>query len=329
MDFRLRQLHCFIVLSDTLNYGKAARALYLSQPTLSFQIKSLEDSLGVKLFDRSRQHVSLTDAGYAFRDYAKSMLATAHAAKERLSRLASRLSLRVCCGPVGQYVVLPELIRSLARIHPEFQLELMELTTEQQIAGLPEGKIDALLMAPELPILGMRFEPICSEPLIALVSRQNPLANKRVLSIRELNGVGIIASRPRDCRFHQQFLHTLFAPYGITPRIVEAPYSCAVQLAYAAADEGVAIMPSSMARCPFPDLVALRFEESLPELQMGLAWMESNDSLALQILRQIVSRNSKAHLQAGNQTWSDVRQQPVVVMRNKSKLPIGEVSGFA
>jgi DNA-binding transcriptional LysR family regulator len=294
LDFRLRQLKCFLVLSDTLNFGKAARALYLSQPTLTFQIKSLEDSLGVKLFERSRQRVSLTDAGFAFREYATKMLATAHAAKERLDNIASRLLLRVCCGPVGQYIVLPGLIRSLAQTHPEFQLDILELTTEEAIAGLPEAKVDALLMIPEQPIQGMRFEPICSEPLVAMVSRQNPLAQKRSLSVHDLRDEALIASRPRDCRFHREFLHNIFAPFDIVPRIVESPQSCSVQFAYVAADEGILLAPRSLAACAFPGIVSLPIQEELPMIHLGLSSMRSNNSIAMKIFRQIALESARA-----------------------------------
>ncbi|MGA3133856.1 MAG: LysR family transcriptional regulator [Terracidiphilus sp.] len=294
MDFRLRQLQCFLVLADTLNFGKASRTLYLSQPTLTFQIKSLEDSLGVKLFERSRQHVSLTDAGFAFREYAANMVATAHAAKERLNCIACRLLLRVCCGPVGQYVVLPALIRALAQSHPEFQLEILEQTTEEQIAGLPEAKIDALLMVPELPIQGARFEPICSEPLVAMVSQQNPLAHKRILSIHDLRGAALIASRPRDCRFHGEFLRKLFAPFGIAPRIVESPQSCSVQFAYVAADEGILLAPRSVTACAFPGIVSLPIKEDLPLVHLGFASMRTNNTIAMKIFRQIALRTAKS-----------------------------------
>ena len=76
MDFRIRQLQCFLTLSELLNYGKTARTLYMSQPTITFQIKSLEEAFGVKFFERDRQHVRLTDAGCAFREYAQSIMDT-------------------------------------------------------------------------------------------------------------------------------------------------------------------------------------------------------------------------------------------------------------
>src|SRR5947209_1211871 len=161
MDFRIRQLQCFLTLSELLNYGKTARALYMSQPTISFQIKSLEEAFAVKLFERDRQQVRLTDAGFAFREYAQAIIDTVDAARECLGDLHKRLHLRVSCGPVGQYVLLPAIIRQLTAEHPDFEMEVSELTTEQQMGRLPEGKVDALLMVGAMPVPGLRFDPIC------------------------------------------------------------------------------------------------------------------------------------------------------------------------
>jgi DNA-binding transcriptional LysR family regulator len=139
----------------------------------------------------------------------------------------------------------------------------------------------------------LHFDPICSEPLVALVSRENPLAQKRALSIRDLQDVPLIASRRRDCRFHQPFLHNLFAPFGITPRIVESPQSCSVQFAYAAADEGVLIAPRSVAACAFPDIVSVAIQEDLPRITLGLSCMQVNNSVALKIFRQVALQNAQ------------------------------------
>jgi DNA-binding transcriptional LysR family regulator len=288
LDFRIRQLQCFLTLSDLLNYGKTARALYMSQPTITFQIKSLEESFGVRLFERDRQQVRLTDAGFAFREYAQTIVDTVDAARECLSGLHTRLHLRVSCGPVGQFVLLPAVIRSLAAEYPDFELEVSELATEQQMTRLGDGQIDALLMVGELPINGIRFDPIFREPLLAVVSRRSPLAERGSVSVHDLRETGVIAARLKDCRFHQPFVHALLAPYGITPRIVESPHSCSVQFAYAAAGEGVAIATASMAACTFPGVVFLPFEEPLPQLQLGMAALESNERLAMKIFRQVV-----------------------------------------
>ncbi len=317
MDFRIRQLQCFLTLSELLNYGKTARTLYMSQPTITFQIKSLEEAFGVKFFERDRQHVRLTDAGCAFREYAKSIMDTLDSAQECLSGLHTRLRLRVSCGPVGQFILLPAVIRALTADYPEFELEVIELTTEQSMAHLSEGKLDALLMVGALPIEGLRYDPICKEELVAMVSRRSPLAARRNISVENLRDTSIIASRVKDCRFHQPFLHSLLAPFGITPRIVESPQSCSVQFAYAAAGEGIAITTRSMSVCTFPDLIALPFKEPLPTLQLGLASMASNETLEMSIFRKVVMECAGATLDRGMvespltpQLWQPIVEVP-------------------
>jgi DNA-binding transcriptional LysR family regulator len=319
LDFRIRQLQCFLTLSDLLHYGKTARALYISQPTITFQINSLEDAFGVKLFERDRQQVRLTDAGSVFRKYAQGIMDTVDEAHECLSGLHTRLRLRVACGPVGQFVLLPAVIRMLAAEYPEFELEVTELTTEQQMTRLPDGKVDALLMVGALPIKRLRFDPICKETLVAMVSRQSELADEHSISVQHLRDISIIASRPKDCRFHQPFLHELLAPFGITPRIVESPQSCSVQFAYAAAGEGLAITTESMAACSFPGVVAVRFRETLPELQLGLAAMEANDSAAMTIFRKVVMQSAHTTPEAHTSSYLSHAQQTAVSLQASRK----------
>jgi DNA-binding transcriptional LysR family regulator len=314
LDFRIRQLQCFLTLSDLLNYGKTARALYMSQPTISFQIKSLEESFGIRLFERDRQQVRLTDAGFAFREYAQTIMDTVDAARECLGGLHTRLNLRVSCGPVGQFILLPAVIRSLAAQYPDFELEVSELTTEQQMARLPEGKIDALLMVGALPINGVRFDPICMEQLVAVVSQKSPLAARGSISVQDLRNTAVIASRLKDCRFHQPFLQSLLAPYGITPRVVESPHSCSVQFAYAAAGEGIAIATASMAACTFPGVAFLPFEEPLPPLELGMAALETNQRLAMNIFRQVVLEFARA-------TFADLPKPAIRKLRLHQPLP--------
>jgi DNA-binding transcriptional LysR family regulator len=254
-----------------------------------------------------------------FRKYAQSIIDTVDAAHECLSGLHTRLRLRVACGPVGQFVLLPAVIRMLAAEYPDFELEVTELTTEQQMTRLPEGKVDALLMVGALPVKGLRFDPICRETLVAMVSRQSELANDHCISVQHLRYISIVASRPKDCRFHQPFLHELLAPFGITPRIVESPQSCSVQFAYVAAGEGLAITTESMAACTFPDVVAVRFKETLPELQLGLAAMETNDTAAMTIFREVVMQCAHTTLERRNATYLAHAPQPAINLQESRK----------
>jgi DNA-binding transcriptional LysR family regulator len=312
LDFRIRQLQCFLTLAELLSYNKTARALYMSQPTISFQIKSLEEAFGVRLFERDRQQVRLTEAGSTFRDYAQSIMDTVDAAHEKLNRIHSPLHLRVACGPVGQFILLPAILRMLAERHPEFDLEVSELTTEQQITRLPEGKVDALLMVGSLPIPGVRFDPLYEDTLVAVISSHHVLAQQSDISVESLRSYPIIASRLRDCRFHQPFLRDLLEPFGITPRIVESPQSCTVQFAYAAAGEGIAIATRAMESGTFSNLVTKPFRETLPTLQLGLAAMTSNESSAMSLFRSVAEECAAAILVPAQQ----FARKPKIVPRS-------------
>jgi DNA-binding transcriptional LysR family regulator len=289
LDFRIRQLQCFLTLSDLLNYGETARALYMSQPTITFQIKSLEEAFGAKLFERDRRQVHLTEAGHSFRGHAQAIMDTVHAARRQLSELETRLRLRVSCGPAGQHLLLPEVIRAIVAHHPNVEIEVKELSTEQQLTHLVARHVDALLMTCELPIPGSKFEALYTDSLVALVPESSPLAQRDSVSLHDLARHRILAARPQDCRFHQPVLRSLLVPFGITPRFLEAPQSPAVQFAYVAAGAGVAIASRSTARCNFPGVVDVPILEPLPAVQLGLTSMHKNPSPAMAIFRKIVA----------------------------------------
>ena len=286
MDFRIRQLQCFLTLADLLHYGRTARALYMSQPTITFQIKSLEESFGVRLFERSRQEVHLTPAGLAFRQYAQTIVDTVESAQRRLANLERRHHLRLSVSELGQEA-LPRVLRELSANHPDFDLQLSELNREQQIAALNEERIDAIFLVGDPHQPNLRFDLLREEAIVLLVPRNSDLARRESISVKEMDHHHLLASRVEDCSVGQPFLHRLFAPYGIVPRIVEAPHSHAAKFAYLAAGVGLFIGTPSMALTR-PDVVALPFDEPLPAVRLGLVSIKSNPSPALTLFRSVV-----------------------------------------
>ncbi len=288
MDFRIRQLQCFLTLADLLHYGRTARALYMSQPTITFQIKGLEQTFGVPLFERNRQQVSLTPAGAELRPYAQSIVDTARSARSRLGDMGNRQSLRISCGTLGQALILPAILRALSEGYPGFSLQVDELTTEQQMAGLSAGKVDALLMVEPLPVKGMRFDCLREEPLVVILPRSSPLAKQRSVSVEDLRDVALVVPRLEDSSLRQPFLQALLAPYGVKPRFLEAPHSLSGQLAYVAAGEGVIVGTRLRASGRSSAIVVRPFREPLPRLQFGLASMSSNLTPAMTTFRSLV-----------------------------------------
>ena len=96
----------------------------------------------------------------------------------------------------------------------------------------------------------LRFDPLYEDGLVAVLARNSALAQESSIPVEVFRETPVIASRLKDCRFHQPFLHSLLAPFGITPKIVESPHSCAVQFAYASAGEGIALTTRLMQSCP-------------------------------------------------------------------------------
>ena len=288
MDFRIRQLQCFLTLAELLHYGRTARALYMSQPTITFQIKSLEEAFGVPLFERNRQHVSLSRAGLEFRPYAQSIVDTVREAQSRLGEVGSELKLRISCGAIGQATLLPTILRGLAAKHPGFDLQISELTTEQQMTSLRDKKVDALLMVEPLPVKGLRFDCLREDALGVILHRLSPLASQPSLSIQDLRESTLVVPRLKDSSVRQPFLRAILAEHGITPNFLEAPHSLSAQLAYVAAGEGVIIGTRYRIGGHSSEAVFRPLREQLPRLQLGLAYMDSNVTPALDMFRSLV-----------------------------------------
>src|SRR5262249_34762969 len=154
----LRRIRYFVVLAETLHFGRAASCLNIAQPPLSQQIRVLEQELGARLFERSNRRVELTPAGKALLPEARALLAQA----ERTATVAARAQrgeigeLRVgLTGSATFTVVIPRLILTYRQRFPGVHLRIDELTTQEQLAALLEQRLDVAIvrsvLAPDLP----------------------------------------------------------------------------------------------------------------------------------------------------------------------------------
>lgn len=140
-DLDLRLVRYFTVVAEHLNFGRAATALHLAQPSLSRQIQRLEDQLGVRLFDRTPQGSRLTKAGEAFLPQAQTLLHTAHQAT--LTARAAVPPRAIAIGYVEDLIVTPA-VRELRRRHPDAEVRTRHLGW-QDTHALPERRVDALV----------------------------------------------------------------------------------------------------------------------------------------------------------------------------------------
>lgn len=194
----LSQLYYFRKLSELQHYTKAAKELYITQPALSDAIRSLEKELGVPLFQREGRNVKLTRYGKEFSAYVHDALreldkgiAIMH---EYTGKLAGELAVGALYTITGDY--LPALIRAYHdnfgeavkfRVSQGFSLDLIE--------GLKDDKYDVIFAAKKEGESSLCFEPVVAHQLVVAVSKQSPLAFRRVLQLEDLKGMQVYTYR--------------------------------------------------------------------------------------------------------------------------------------
>ena len=184
----LRQLKYFITSADTLNFTEAARQCFITQSTLSQQIKQLETELGVQLFERIGKRVFLTETGRDFLPYARQTVADADYGVQRIKDMEELKTGRLCIGTTfGLSALITDAIARFSEQYPEIHLEVMFLKQDELIEAVRERKVDFALTFEMMEKDDLLTEqPVKTYHLCAIVSDQNPLAQQATVSLRQL-----------------------------------------------------------------------------------------------------------------------------------------------
>jgi LysR family hydrogen peroxide-inducible transcriptional activator len=184
----LQEIRYFAALADHRHFGRAADACHVSQPTLSGQIRKLEQELGVTLFERSNKRVALTPVGENALRHAKDALDAVelmHAVAETSrDQLAGPLKLGVI--PTIAPYLIPSVLRELRRVCPSMRIDLWEDQTNNLLELLSKRQLDAALVATELAEGQFTSLVLFTEPFLAALPRSHPLAKKRKVDEKEL-----------------------------------------------------------------------------------------------------------------------------------------------
>lgn len=251
MNIELRHLRYFIAVADELHFSRAAERLGMSQPPLSQQIRDLEDMLGVRLLRRTNRRVELTDAGRAYLDAARDIVARVDDAGD-IARRAER-------GEIGELQVaftrstplierFPRAIRSFRERYPAVRLVLQERNTLQQIECLLDGRQHiGLLRGTALPA-PLVSRKLVDDPLVAVIRADHPLARRKRAKLRmeELAEENfIVFTRAAGTGIHDQLL-AMCRKAGFSPRISQEAGESSTMVGLVAAGMGVAVLPESL-----------------------------------------------------------------------------------
>jgi LysR family hydrogen peroxide-inducible transcriptional activator len=197
----LQELRYIVALADTGHFGKAAEACYISQSTLSTQIKKLEDFLGVTLFDRSLKQVTLTQVGREIVASARLMLDEANRIRELARQTGDPMERTINLGVIptlGPYY-LPHVLTLLHRKYPKLRLLLREEMTPHVLSHLADGKLDAALLALPINDANLEVVPLFKEPFLAAVPANHKLAHSSKVKIHELASAGLLLLEEGHC----------------------------------------------------------------------------------------------------------------------------------
>ncbi|WP_225094832.1 LysR family transcriptional regulator [Streptomyces sp. CoH27] len=279
MDIDTRLLRSFLAVAEEGSLTRATERVFVSQPALTKQVRQLESQLGVRLFDRSRTGMALTDAGRELADRVPELLASWDEAL-RTTRAAGRRSARVLrVGFVASAAneATQEIVAEFARRRPGWRAELRQAAWTNPSAGLADGEVDAALLRLPFPGQGaLRVEVLFSEARWVALPSGHPLAGRSEIAFRELWDEPFVAAPAQTGAWRDHWL-AADERAGRPVRIGAVTEQPDDWLSAIASGYGIALAPESAARFYARPGVVYRPVTGVGPTWVGVAWARADD----------------------------------------------------
>jgi len=254
MNLSTRQLRAFLALAEQRSFTRAAVLTHLSQPAFSALIRSLEDALGLRLFDRSTRHVELTTEGREFEASARRVLAEFDGAVAGANDYAARRRGRVSIALLPSLAAgwLPAVLAEFRAAYPDIELEVTDVLSEACIEAVRSGKADLAIAATRAETPELRAELFCSDGFHLVCPVGHPLADRTELRAREFAAFPFIhLSRTSSVR---QYLDAAIHPLQMNS-LMEVDQLATV-MGMVRAGLGISVVPSlTLFHFQHPDIV--------------------------------------------------------------------------
>jgi LysR family hydrogen peroxide-inducible transcriptional activator len=284
----LQQLKYFLAIAQTGSFTAAAKSSHVSQPSLSSQIKKLEDELGGPLFERGRQGARLTQRGELFRPRAAESLRQLEAGRTEAQELSGlkRGSVTLGCMPTTGAYLLPPLLKAFARAHPEIHVNLREESSPQLAKLLRDSEVDLAIVDEAGLGAGIHGDPLFSEPLLIALPPRHRLAARRRLPLKTLGSEPLILMKSGH-GFRKIVLDAL-AKAGVEPRVVHESGEIETVQALVKAGLGLSLVPRMVCH---RGLAYAEIPPPTPSRTLFAAWKEESAlSPAAKALKEVAMR---------------------------------------
>jgi LysR family hydrogen peroxide-inducible transcriptional activator len=276
----LRDLRYLVALADHKHFGRAAEASFVSQPTLSTQIRKLEEELGVALVERAPRRVMLTPIGREIADRARKVIADVAQMTEiaRRSRDPEAGTVRLGLFPTLAPYLLPHVLPAVRARFPRLELLLVEEKTDAILARLRDGRLDAGILALPVHDDQLHIEPLFEEPFVLAVPSSHRLATRATpLSLAELDHEHLLLLEEGHCLRDQALDVCRLA--GANERDGFRATSLETLRQMVAAGVGITLLPILAVQPPVPpspDDRLLSFRGKPPSRALAMEWRRSS-----------------------------------------------------
>ena len=288
----LRHLRYFITVAEELNFSKAALKLYTAQPSLSQQIKDLEEDVGVRLLNRTKRKVELTDEGAVFLEQARLTLAQADkaVAMARQVSQAKQQMLRIGFVPVAEMKIFPYVLPNLRLQNSDLKIELLSLNNNEQMKALKKGDIDIAFTRHNFTSEEIESTFVLREPLMFILPKDHPLAKYDRIPVKALNGIDfIIPSSEQSYTLHHAILN--FAKeHGIEFNIVQTADNILFNINSIGMGLGCTILPAYITPLSMDHSVVRPLNVELPQIDLYVSHRKDNTSNAVKRFMELLTR---------------------------------------
>lgn len=293
----LRHLRYFVAVAEESSFTKAAQKLRLAQPSLTRQVRNLEDEIGVRLLDRANNRVALTEEGRVFLSDSKRLLALCAESVANVQRMKRGESSQLNLGYVANLHsgLLPATLGAFRKLCPHVALNLFDLTSAEQFQALESRKIDLgfVGLRPAFSGHGFRSECVVHETILVALSARHPLAQKPKIALADLAAQFFVGMSAKTHPGAREWLLETCQSAGFTAKILQEADSELTAITFVADGLGVAFMPEQITGLPHEGVVFRLLSPPLRR-EATIAWRADNPSKPLKDYIQVVKDLSRS-----------------------------------